>query len=155
MATCKCEGPPAQFPTHLCLSPPSSIRSCLPSLKPPPPALALYPHPTLTCVPLHALALALAGRSGEPIQVDAAKYITHHDSEGIGAFLDADVDDLTSIISLTVDYLAGTLRHVDAAHSVAYTVPQPGAWRAFGVCFVPLHQSALTLDARAHTQAFH
>ena len=37
----------------------------------------------------------------------------HHDAEGIGAFLDADFEDLTSVLSITVDYLAGPPPHVD------------------------------------------
>ena len=32
---------------------------------------------------------------------------------GIGDFLDADFDDLTSVLSITVDYLAGPPPHVD------------------------------------------
>ena len=131
------------------------VPACHCSSPRPQPSPSIYPHPTLTRAPLHALAFTLADRSGEPVQVDAARYITHHDAEGIGAFLDADFDDLASVVSFTVDYLAGIPRHVEATHSVACTVPQPGAWRACGVCFVPLHQSTPTLDARAHTQAFH
>ena len=92
----KCE-----VPLHVPLAlAPRPLRSRLPSPKPPIPALAL------------------ADRSGEPVQVDAAKYITHHDAEGVGKFLDASFDDLASVLSFTVDYLAGTARHVDAARSV-------------------------------------
>ena len=126
----------------------------MPSLRPPPPALALYPHPNLTRALLHVLALALVDRSGEPVQVNAARYTTYHDAEGIGAFLDADFKALTSVLSFTVDYLAGTPRHVDAAHSVAYTVPQSGAWRACGA-LCPSPRVNRAIDACARTGAFH
>ena len=36
--------------------------------------------------------------------------MTHHDAEGIGAFLDSDFDDLSSVLSFTIDYLAGPRR---------------------------------------------
>jgi hypothetical protein len=36
--------------------------------------------------------------------------MTHHDAEGIGAFLDSDIDDLSSVLSFTIDYLAGPRR---------------------------------------------
>jgi hypothetical protein len=36
--------------------------------------------------------------------------VTHHDAEGIGAFLDSDFDDLSSVLSFTIDYLAGPRR---------------------------------------------
>ena len=49
-------------------------------------------------------------RSGQSVKTDAAKYVTYHDAKGIGAFLDADLDDLTSVLSFTVDYLAGPSR---------------------------------------------
>ena len=61
-------------------------------------------------VPPH---LALADRSGQSVKTDAAKYITHHDAEGIAEFLNADLEELTSVLSFTVDYLAGTLWHVE------------------------------------------
>ena len=51
-----------------------------------------------------------ADRSGQSVKTDAAKYVTHHDAEGIGAFLDDDFDDLTSVLSFTIDYLAGPRR---------------------------------------------
>eukprot|EP00964_Phaeocystis_antarctica_P140910 scaffold105815_cov42-Phaeocystis_antarctica.AAC.1 len=54
-----------------------------------------------------------ADRSGQSVKTDAAKYVTHHDAEGIGAFLDADFEALTSVLSITVDYLAGPPPHVD------------------------------------------
>ena len=41
----------------------------------------LPPTPTLT------LALAPADRSGQPVKTDAAKYVTHHDAEGIHVLL--------------------------------------------------------------------
>jgi len=66
------------------------------------------------CMPIKP-SLSLNDRSGEPVQVDAAKYITYHDAKGMGTFLDADFEELASVLSFTVDYLAGTLRHVDAA----------------------------------------
>jgi len=132
---------------HPCLKPPN--RSRLPSLRPPPPVLTLYPHPNLTRALLHVLALALVDRSGEPVQVNAARYTTYHDAEGIGAFLDADFKALTSVLSFTVDYLAGTPRHVDAAHSVAYTVPQSGAFGVLVARFAPVHE-ATERWTRAH-----
>ena len=63
-----------------------------------------HPHPL--CRTPH---LALADRSGQSVKTDAAKYITHHDAEGIAEFLNADLEELTSVLSFTVDYLAGTL----------------------------------------------
>merc|ERR1719424_628955 len=50
---------------------------------------------------------SLLSASGQSVKTDAAKYFTRHDAEGIGAFLDADFEDLTSVLSFTVDYLAG------------------------------------------------
>ena len=50
---------------------------------------------------------SLLSASGQSVKTDAAKYVTHHEAEGIGDFLDADFDDLTSVLSFTVDYLAG------------------------------------------------
>ena len=142
---------------------PQPLRSRLPSRKPSPAALAprTLCDPTLTCVPpACTLALALANRSGQSVRVEAARYITHHDAEGIGAFLEADFSDLTSILSFTVEYLAGTPPHVDAARPVACTPPQPGAWLACGVFCAPVppsprvnsethhwtHAQALSLD---------
>ena len=70
-----------------------------------PPSLTLSPH--VTC------ALPPVDRSGEPVRVEAAEYVTFHNAEGIGAFLDADFDELSSILSFTMDYLAGSPLHVD------------------------------------------
>ena len=72
----------------------------------------LPPNPTLPLAPLHPC-LRRADRSGQSVKTDAAKYVTHHDAEGIGAFLDADFEALTSVLSITVDYLAGPRPHVD------------------------------------------
>ena len=90
-------------------------------------ALFSYASPHVT------RALPLFDRSGEPVQVDAAKYVTYHDAEGIGAFLDSDFDELSSIVSFTIDYLAGSPLHVDSRLTLYMRldrVPQP---RACGV----------------------
>uniref|UniRef100_A0A7S0F1E8 Uncharacterized protein n=1 Tax=Phaeocystis antarctica TaxID=33657 RepID=A0A7S0F1E8_9EUKA len=50
---------------------------------------------------------SLLSASGQSVKTDAAKYVTDHDAEGMGAFLDADFEALTSVLSITVDYLAG------------------------------------------------
>ena len=104
----------------------------------------LPPTPTLT------LALAPADRSGQPVKTDAAKYIKHLDAEGIvkyckycdaftcrrycqvchagiGDFLDASIEDLASVLSFTVDYLAGPRRTLTVG-PVACSSLRPGIW---------------------------
>ena len=92
---------------------------------------AFAPNPTLALAHLH---LAPADRSGQSVKTDAAKYVTHHDAEGIGAFLDADFEDLTSVLSMTVDYLAGPPPHVDRRPCCVFIARGPG----FGVCLACL-----------------
>ena len=60
----------------------------------------------ITTSPLH--------RSGQSVSTGTTRYVTRHDANGIGAFLDVPIRDLTSIVSFTVDYLAGT-PHVETA----------------------------------------
>ena len=74
---------------------------------PPSPLSVTYLSPHVT------RALPPFDRSGEPVRVEAAEYVTFHNAEGIGAFLDADFDELSSILSFTMDYLAGSPLHVD------------------------------------------
>ena len=89
----------------------------------------LAPNPTL------ALAHTCTdGRSGQSVKTDAAKYFTHHDAEGVGAFLEADIEDLTSVLSITVDYLAGPPPHVDRRPCCVFIARGPG----FGVCLACL-----------------
>ena len=122
-------------PASTCVPPPSvacNTPSRLPSrLTLPQPNV--YPR---TPAPFPAPALPLtphADRSGQSVKTDAAKYFTRHDAEGIGAFLDADFEDLTSVLSFTVDYLAGPPPHVDRRHYVACSCssPRPGVWLAW------------------------
>ena len=108
---------PSRLPSRLTLPQPN-VYPRTPSPIPAP-ALPLTPH---------------ADRSGQSVKTDAAKYFTHHDAEGIGAFLDADFEDLTSVLSMTVDYLAGPRPHVDRRPCCVFIARGPG----FGVCLACL-----------------
>ena len=108
---------PSRLPSRLTLPQPN-VYPRTPSPIPAP-ALPWTPH---------------ADRSGQSVKTDAAKYFTHHDAEGVGAFLDTDFEDLTSVLSITVDYLAGPPPHVDRRPCCVFIARGPG----FRVCLACL-----------------
>ena len=107
---------------------------------------------TIACA-LHALAfasrpppLAPTDRSGQSVKTDAAKYETQHDDKGMGAFLDVELEALSSIVSFTVDYLAGTPPHVKQLYKLTRSYPWSGVLGVPGVLGAPAPLSLSRLD---------
>ena len=110
--------------SHLVAHPRPSPVPCMPSHSP----LVPHPSPPLT---------------GQSVKTDAAKYETQHDDKGMGAFLDVELEALSSIVSFTVDYLAGTPPHVK---QLARSYPWSGVLGVPGVLGAPAPLSLSRLD---------